>query len=67
MGILTCQQYIFKTIWARDLKFAQLIEDGEQITWLNEKKNHLIFPELWSFEMFGVLNLSAICLGNYVS
>ena len=28
--------------------------------------NHLIFPELRPFENLGVLNLSAIYLGNYL-
>ena len=32
-----------------------------------KKKNHFIFRELWPFENFGILNLSASYLENYLS
>ena len=62
-----CQQDISKTIWATGLKLGQVIGDDEYITWLNLKKNHLLFPELWPFENLGILNLSAMYLKNYLS
>ena len=32
-----------------------------------KKKNHFIFPELWPFEISGILKLSARYLENYLS
>ena len=34
---------------------------------LIEKENHIIFPELWPFKNFGILNLSARYLEKYLS
>ena len=49
------------------LKLGQLIGDDELITWLNLKKDHFVFPELWPFENLAILNLSARYLENYLS
>ena len=64
----SCQQDISKSIWARGLKLGQMIGNDEEITCLKyQKKNHLIFLELWHFENFSILKKSEWHLFSNIS
>ena len=54
----SCQQGIWKSIWARGWKLGQLIEDDEYITWLTFERI-LYFSRviaLWKFQHFKLVS-----------